>query len=202
MSTLTTSSRRRVCFEQTSGNDDLVEHLVAVREDLARWRGSDEERAEILRLEEFPGGVVEECVAAAVVGSLLLEAVDVVRRPDYPVELAGGLEMFDAVSNGSSLKSPRSRTGVSHFACTGARSFASRSCSYVTESTRTWSRTEGEVLGDRDPKRLRSQPTMPARRPMARDHDQPLARVDDLEHHHATRIVPIADRLFRAAGRE
>jgi hypothetical protein len=40
---------------------------------------------------------------------------------------------------------------------------------------------ERKILGDRDPERLGREPAMSPRRPMTRDHDQPLARVDDLE---------------------
>src|SRR5207247_7917118 len=53
-------------LQKAAGGDDLVEHLVAVRKDLAARRGADEERADVLRGEELPGGVVEEDVAAGV----------------------------------------------------------------------------------------------------------------------------------------
>src|SRR5881397_1232034 len=58
-------------LQEAAGGDDLVEHLVAVRKHLAARRGAYEERADVLRGEELPGGVVEEDVAAGVVRRLL-----------------------------------------------------------------------------------------------------------------------------------
>ena len=128
--------------QQPLGGDQVVQDLVAVGEVLAACGGLDEERAQVLRRQELPAGVVQPGVVAPVGGDLGLELGDLVGRAHHSVRFAGGLQVpDDAGVGGSSLKSPMISTRVSDLACSAARSPAALSCRYSGDLNRTWSRT-------------------------------------------------------------